>query len=167
MVTAPDDGQGDVRHGAGSTQVSEIMTQTPVCVRPDLTLERLLPLLVDENIGGVPVVDAHGRPLGMVSKTDLLAEEADRADDDALEREFAPVAQVRRTISTDSLSRHTAGELMSTPLLSMVETESVRRAAQLMASHSVHRLGVVDGLGRLVGVVSTSDVVRWLANEPD
>jgi CBS domain-containing protein len=164
----PDAGTpSDARGNAARTPVSQIMTETPLCVRPDLTLDRLLPLLVDENIGGVPVVDSHGRPLGMVSKTDLLAEEADRADAESVEREFPPVAQVPLRLTEELLARRTAGELMSTPLLSLRDSDSILRAAQLMTTRAVHRLGVVDDEGRLVGVVSTTDVVRWLAEQTE
>lgn len=147
---------------AGATPVSAIMTTAPLCVGPEVTLERLIPLLVDANIGGVPVVDQLGRPLGMVSKTDLLAEEADRAD--AAANEFVPAGDLVSATLGLRLSRQTAGELMSSPLLCLGVQESVLRAAQLMAGCAVHRLGVVDEAGRLVGVVSTSDVIRWLVS---
>jgi CBS domain-containing protein len=155
--------QSGARSEAERTQVSSIMSPSPLCVRADVTLDKVLPLLVDENIGGVPVIDARGHPLGMLSKTDLLAEQADRADSQALEREFPPVGELLARALGDAAGQHTAGELMSTPLLALQATESVFRAAELMASRHVHRLGVVDAVGRLVGVVSSSDVVRWLA----
>src|ERR1043165_7366720 len=102
----PDEGTPvNTREAAGATPVAEIMTEAPICVRPEMTLDRLLPLLVVENIGGVPVVDAHGRPLGMVSKTDLLSEEADRADSLAIEREFAPVAPLPFRLSEELLAQ--------------------------------------------------------------
>jgi CBS domain-containing protein len=148
---------------AHAAPVSAIMTARPVCVGASMRIEKLLPLLVDQNIGGVPVVDAQGRPVGMVSKTDLLANEADRADAEEVEREFPPVGELLGAFADGNGAQHTAGDLMSTPLLCVRETDSVARAAHVMSTRSVHRLGVIDAEGRLVGVVSTTDVVRWLA----
>lgn len=148
---------------ASATPVSAIMSASPVCVKADLPIERLIPLLVDENIGGVPVVDDQGCPLGMVSKTDLLAEEADRADAAELQSEFPPVGELLLGAQSQVSGRHTAGELMSTPLLSVLHTDAIARAAELMAARHIHRLGVIDERGRLVGVISASDLVRWLA----
>lgn len=148
---------------AAATPVSRIMTTEPLCVGPEVTLERLIPLLVDASVGGVPVVNAAGHPLGMVSKTDLLAEQADRADADATSNPFAPVGELVSATLGVRLTRQTAGELMSSPLLCLALGDSVLRAAQVMAGSKVHRLGVVDAGGRLVGVVSTTDIVHWLA----
>jgi CBS domain-containing protein len=101
--------------------------------------------------------------LGMVSKTDLLAHEADQVDSDALAREFPPVGELLRTVAVQERLDCTAGDLMSTPLLCVPDTETVAGAARSMSTHCVHRLGVTDARGRLVGMVSTLDVVRWLA----
>jgi CBS domain-containing protein len=163
IVCSVDRREAAVESRAAATAVESIMSQTPVCVEAHTSLEKLVPLLVDLNVGGVPVVDVQGRPLGMVSKTDLLAEEAERVDADAVAAEFSPVGALLATDSGNGHLRHTAADLMSSPLVSIMVRDSILHAAQVMTARSVHRLGVVDDAGRLVGVVSTTDVVRWLA----
>ena len=148
---------------AQTTPVSAIMSTDPVCVKPTLRAERLTLLLIDENIGGVPVVDDDGHAVGMVSKTDLLAEEADRVDAAELAREFPPVGELLADREGAVRVQHTASDLMTTPMLTLRESDSVSAAAQMMAGSSIHHLGVVDASGRLIGILSTLDIVRWLA----
>ncbi|HSH76206.1 MAG TPA: CBS domain-containing protein [Longimicrobiales bacterium] len=62
----------------------------------------------------------------------------------------------------DFLADHTVGEIMSRTLLSVGPDEDVRLAAQRMSEAGVHRLLVLEG-GRLLGVVSASDIVRAVA----
>lgn len=163
VICSTDRRTGAVESRAAATTVDAIMSKAPVCVEAHLSLEKLVPLLVDLNVGGVPVVDAHGRPLGMVSKTDLLAEEAERVEDGNVAAEFPPVGELVAGLAGNEHLRHTAADLMSSPLVSILARDSILHAARVMSSRCVHRLGVVDDAGRLVGVVSTTDVVRWLA----
>src|SRR4029079_18434500 len=59
---------------ADRTPVSAIMTTDVICVQPDVSIESVTRLLLERGISGVPVVDADGVPVGLVSKTDLLRE---------------------------------------------------------------------------------------------
>jgi len=120
---------------AAQVAVLEIMTADVVCARDDLSLAALSALLIGRNVGGAPVVDAEGRPLGVVSKTDLLARDPDATR----------VADVM------------------TPLSFVLHPEAtVSQAAALMAFEGVHRLPVVSDDGKVVGLVSSLDVLRWL-----
>ncbi len=117
------------------TPVSQIMTADVVCVREDLSLTALTTLLLERNVSGAPVVDADGRPIGVVSKSDLLR------------RDGVPgcVAEVM------------------TPMSFVLHPEaSVSQAAALMAFEGVHRLLVVSDDGKVIGLVSSLDVMRWL-----
>src|SRR3712207_362824 len=52
--------------------VDEVMTRRVVSVRPDTSVETLAALMLERNISGLPVVDAQGQLMGMVSKTDVV-----------------------------------------------------------------------------------------------
>src|SRR5438132_5004155 len=60
--------------------VGDIMSHKVVAVRPELPIESLILLLVDEGFGAVPVVDAEHRPIGMASKTDLVFDDYEWAE---------------------------------------------------------------------------------------
>lgn len=127
---------------ADLTPVSTIMATDLVVVRPEQSIEELESLLLSRNISGAPVVDHTGRPIGIVSKTDLLA---------------------RR--GTAGASVVTVRDVMMRTAFSVTDHESIARAAGMMAFEGVHRVPVVDRNGVVTGVVSPLDVMRWLARE--
>src|SRR5262249_55289136 len=126
-----------------SMDVATIMSRVLVTAAPTLPATRLVDLMVDLNIGAVPVIDDDGAPIGIVTRADVL---------EGLEEDEEPI--------TDELP---VWELMHPSLLTIVPSTLVRDAAQLMVRERVHHLLVVDNLGRLVGLVSSLDVVRWVA----
>lgn len=124
---------------AQGTPISEVMARNVVSVGQSATVEDLSRLLLVNDIGGVPVVDPDGLPLGVVSKTDALRALA-KGDSSALAR-----------------------DIMTPFTLAMREHSSIARAAAMMAYEHVHRVVVVAPDGRVIGIVSTIDVLRWLA----
>lgn len=133
---------------AGRVPVAAIMSRHVVSVDPSAYATDVARLLLEQSISGVPVVDGAGRPVGILSKTDLLAA--------CLERDLG-----RREHPT----RLTAGELMRPLTFILPQNESISRAAALMAFEGVHRVPVVGVRGQLVGLVSALDVARWVARE--
>lgn len=121
---------------ADRTPLSDVMTVDVVCVAPDLCLADLTELFLEMNIGGAPVVDDDCRPLGVVSRSDLIA------------------------VSDRSAS---VASIMMPMAFTLPETATLSRAAALMAFEGVHRIPVVSADGRVVGIVSSLDIARWLA----
>jgi len=135
---------------ADQVPVTQIMTREITCTRRDVGASQLIELMVQNRIGCIPVVEPPGRPVGMVTKLDLVerlfAAESMAADGGAL----APVPG-------------TAGDLMMPLAITLADHASVAHAAALMTTENIHHVAIVDGEGRLVGMVSSMDVVRWLA----
>ncbi|HWU90287.1 MAG TPA: CBS domain-containing protein [Kofleriaceae bacterium] len=136
---------------ADQVPVTQIMTRQITCARRDLTTAQLVDLVVHNRIGCVPVVEDPGRPIGMITKLDLVEQmlAADRGEADA------PSAR--------SLLPGTAGELMMPLAITLGEHASVAHAAALMAAEEIHHVPIVDANGRMIGIVSAIDIVRWLA----
>jgi CBS domain-containing protein len=132
---APDEGE-----------VGQIMRGGVVCAREDLGLTELANLFLAHGISGMPVVDDGGRPMGMVSKTDLVR---------AWQRSEEPAAREAMTVR----------EIMMPVVFSIKEDTKVGQAAALMACEGIHRLPVVSARGEVVGVISAMDIVRWVAKE--
>lgn len=128
------------------TRVSDVMTPSVVCVRPDLTIPAVLEMFIEEHLNAAPVIDDQGKPLGMVSKTDLLAAKNLTRGEDGPERRPGTV------------------EGLMTPLVfALREHVSVSQAAGLMASEGVRHVIVVAAGGEVVGILSALDVLRWVA----
>jgi CBS domain-containing protein len=143
---------------ARRTRLDELMTPAVACVTPDLSLEALSELFLDKGISGVPVVDDLGRPIGVVSKTDLLREDFIEGET----REALPPSLSVGFHVTERIGR-TVAEVMMPIAFTLREDDSVARAASLMQAEHVHRIPVVDESGRVTGIVTTFDLARFIA----
>jgi CBS domain-containing protein len=125
--------------------VGDLMTPDPVSIEADAPLIRAENILRDLGVGGLPVVNASGALVGVLSRTDLLAARWD----EGLSLSW-PGLRVRY--------------LMTSPGITAPVSMSVRDAAGLMERHGIHRLIIIGEDGRTpVGIFSTSDMVRAVA----
>ncbi len=131
---------GDRAPRSAAAIVGEIMTVAPRCVAPTLPVAALTALLLEHNLSGVPVVDAAGKPVGVVSKTDL----------------------VRHCQAPEGA---TVADIMMPMVFAIAHDVTIAQAAALMAGEGVHRLPVVDDRGAVCGILSALDIVRWVAAE--
>jgi CBS domain-containing protein len=155
---------------AAQTTVSSIMTREVVTVRPDTSLETLIQLLLERNFSGVPVVDEDRRPIGIVSKTDLVRERQDSHQDGHDGGQGSLRVAWRRGISYQPGPGYhlheedaTAAELMTSSVVTIPESGSIQEAAKLMLRTGIHRLPVISPTGSVVGLVTTTDVLSWVA----
>ena len=135
--------------------VGDVMTREVVTVTTDAGFRQIADLLVSRRLSAVPVVDAEGVVLGVVSEADLLLklEYADRLP-------HHPLATRRTRVSRRKAGSERAVDLMTAPAITVGPEVSVSRAARMLEAARVKRLPVVDGQSRLVGVVSRRDLVR-------
>jgi CBS domain-containing protein len=141
-------------------QVSDVMTRTVVTAVPHTTFHELVDLMVRHGISGIPVVDEKSRPIGMVTEADLVAKQAfgtarHRLLDALTGRPPHPPG--RWATKAEGL---TAEAVMTTSVYTTRPSDSVSFAAARMVSTGVKRLPVVDTAGRLIGIISRSDMVR-------
>jgi len=128
-------------------KVADLMRKPVRTILPDATVEEALVTLADYHISALPVVDAKGRMVGVISSTDLLVAEAEAAHKDAL-RELAEDTEVR--------------EIMTPRVLTIGPEADVREAAEHMLYADVHRLFVTED-DRPVGVISATDIAGAVA----
>jgi CBS domain-containing protein len=137
-------------------RVRDVMTTVVVTVAPDRGFKQIVDVLADFKVSAVPVVDADGVVVGLVSEADLLHKV--EFGTDAPTRLFE--GRIRRE-SRAKASGQTAHELMSSPAITIDPSASIGMAARLMEQRRVKRLPVVDeATGRLVGIVSRRDLLR-------
>jgi CBS domain-containing protein len=114
----------------------------------DATVAEAILTLADGPISGLPVVDGAGRLIGVISSSDVLVAEAETGS-----------AMARQQL----LEATAVQELMTPRPFTIGAHASVHEAAQQMLYAEVHRLFVTDG-DQVVGVISTTDIVRAVAN---
>ncbi|MEU8617754.1 CBS domain-containing protein [Streptomyces sp. NPDC048623] len=130
--------------------VSDVMTHTAIAVGRDAPYKEIVALMAEWKVSALPVLEGEGRVIGVVSEADLLPKEEFRTEEPRLpaEREAALKAGALR-----------AGELMSSPAVTVHPDATLSEAARIMATRKVKRLPVVNGLGMLEGVVSRGDLL--------
>jgi CBS domain-containing protein len=133
--------------------VQDVMTRNVVTARPETMFKEIVELLHRNDITAVPVVDGNGRPIGVVSEADLVRKEADRP-----EGRHRAALRLRPHDHTRAQAE-TAEGLMTSPPITAFPEWSIVKAARVMNRQKVKRLPVVDGTGRLIGIVSRIDLL--------
>lgn len=128
------------------------MQRDLVCARPDLEVHAVVRLMIEHRVGCIPVVDQRRRPIGVITKFDLVEhlDASMRATTEGL------------PLPADVLAR-SAEDVMMPLALTLPEQATVAHAASMIAEEGMHHVLVVSTDGVLVGVVSTRDIVMWLA----
>ncbi|MFC5821748.1 CBS domain-containing protein [Nonomuraea harbinensis] len=140
--------------------VADVMTTDVVSVTAPTPFKDIAEALIEGGISAVPVVDDDRRVIGMVSEADLLRKEEFR---EQFYREgYRPPlrARLRHPKMRHKAEGETAGELMTSPAITVSPRASAGAAARLMDAHAVKRLAVVDEDRRLAGIVSRRDLVK-------
>ena len=145
-----------------NTNVADLMTTEVVSVDETAGFKQMVELIEQHRISALPVVDGQRRVIGVVSEADLILKE-DRID----LGEQHVFESHRRRQERERAGGTTARELASVPAVTIGPGDSVREAAKLMHDRAIKRLPVVDGDGRLVGVISRSDVLRVFMRSDD
>lgn len=144
---------------ADDIPVRQLMTSNPIVVEPDVTVERVLAIMREASIRHVPVVDESGI-LGVVSDRDLtfihgIPGVFDVIDDDDVQEALdAPVSVVMK-------SRFLVGR----DVVTIGRDEPVQQAVNIFVGSKLGALPVVDESDSIVGVLSSVDVLRWLADD--
>jgi CBS domain-containing protein len=138
-----------------SWTVDDVMTRVVVSVEETAGYRDVVDLLIGRRISAVPVVDAFERVTGVVSESDLLRK-IEYAGDEA-PRLFE--GRRRRGERGKALAG-TVAELMNAPAVTVAAEATVADAARLMDGENVKRLPVVDGLDRLIGIVTRGDLLK-------
>ena len=148
-------------------RVADIMTRDVVVAAPDTTVPEIARLMWQHQLSGLPVVDATGQVVGIVSEMDLLARNANlhvptylRVLDVMIplgnRHEFEE--ELRRAVGT------TAREVMSPDVVTVGPDTDLADAATLMMDKRFKRLPVVES-GKLAGIISAADFLRLLAQD--
>jgi CBS domain-containing protein len=136
--------------------VRELMTADPLTVSPTTPVKTALALLAEHGITSLPVLGSHGRLRGVVSEADLIHDRV-RPDPRAHERPVGGADDVARLVA----------EVMTAHAITVHPDDDLADAVELLTSTVVKSVPVVEHDGRLVGMLSRSDVVRVLARADD
>jgi CBS domain-containing protein len=148
----------------------EMMTPNPVSISQNATVHEAAVFLTQREISAAPVIDTAGRPVGVLSRADIVRYERERVEHAAPTSEFVEGEELllssgetlKGGFQVEVTDRTLVADIMTPAIISVVpNTPAVEVVAKLVAM-KLHRLFVVDEAGVLVGVISTFDVLRKL-----
>jgi CBS domain-containing protein len=116
--------------------VTDVMSRRPISITSDWRIKQAARLAAEEEVSSLPVVDRRGQICGIVSDADLIRDA------------FTPSPTLL------------VSEVMSSPAITVRETTGLAEVVELMTSRGIKSLPVVDDAGRVLGMISRSDVVR-------
>ena len=128
--------------------VSKNMTINPVTTTPDIGVFEAFKLMKSEGVQRLPVLDGDGNLVGIISEKNITSAAADK---EVSIVEFALL-----------LSKIKVGDVMTKEVITVSVDDPVEMAARKMSDNDISILPVVDNNGKLVGVVSRSDLFRLL-----
>jgi CBS domain-containing protein len=149
-----------------TTTVADVMTPDPIVVSPETPLNEAIKLLAEHRISGLPVINHQGKLIGVISETDLMWQETGVTPP-------AYIMLLDSVIYLENPARYdrdlhkalgqTVKEVMTKDPVTIRPEKPLREAAQLMHERSIHRLPVLDDQGKIVGILTRGDIVRFMA----
>jgi acetoin utilization protein AcuB len=128
--------------------VRERMSKHPVLSAPDLPVAEALEMMKRERIRRLPVVDKHGRLVGIVSEKDLL-----RASP-------SPATSLSVWEITYLLSKVKVADVMTKHVITVHEDTTLEETARIMADNKIGGLPVVNELNAVIGIITETDIFK-------
>ncbi|MCM3766383.1 CBS domain-containing protein [Neobacillus niacini] len=146
-------------------EVRDFMIRNVITAKQSTTVKDLISILETNRIGGVPVVDEKGNLVGIISDGDIVRflsphkeklylayyityiEEAQKIEDVLRERMNTPIGEimVKKNIKT------------------LAPDDDFESAIRLISKHHFKKIPVVNGAGRVVGIISRGDIIHSLS----
>jgi CBS domain-containing protein len=122
-------------------QVKDVMTADPACCTAETPLTELAALMVENDCGGIPIVESEAgkRPVGVVTDRDIV---------------------VRLIAKNINPLEKTAAACMTKPIVTVTPETPVAECSRLMEEKQIRRVAVVDDKGEICGIVSLADIAR-------
>ncbi len=141
-------------HRGGRWRVRDVMSTDVVTVGKATSYKQVARLMTEHKVNALPVVTKSGHVVGMVSEADVLRKEERRF------RWLVSGLTGRARRERAKAGARTAGELMTSPVITTHPDASLASAARLINDHHIRRLPVLDASGSLLGMVSRRDLLQ-------
>ena len=147
--------------------VRQIMMTPVITVDEDCSLEEAAKIMLDNNIGGLPVVNGQGNLCGIVTESDFVAKEGSIPFSicrfPQIFGEWMPREHVERICQ--AACHKAVSEIMSREVITVTEADTIETVLEKMLKGRIHRLPVVRD-GEPVGIVTRHDLLRLMLKHP-
>jgi len=147
----------------------ELMTSPAISATAGTPIRDIARMLAERHISAVPIVDDNGAPIGMVSEGDLIGR--DPSESDARREWWLALLAEGEQLNPEFLSalrrpERLAGDVMSSPVVTVEEHTEVGEIARLLTAYRIKRVPVLRN-GQVVGIVSRENLLRTLVSNDD
>ena len=115
----------------------DVMTPDPACCSPHTSIDQVAKMMIQNNCGEIPIVDAANRPLGVVTDRDIVCR---------------IVAEGKNPLG------YTAEQAMTTPVVALGPDVAIDDVIATMEDRQIRRVLVVDDEGACAGIIAQADV---------
>lgn len=127
--------------------LQEIMTKKVKTCLPDDKINTIWGHMLETDYTGIPVVSKKGEPIGMITRRDIIKSGAVRIE----------VEDERRTKPNDSSK---VEKIMSTPAYTLLETESIQNAIEMIIRYDIGRITIVNEKEKVSGIIDRQDLLE-------
>jgi len=149
-------------------KVKDAMTPDPVTVLPETPVTDVARVMIDNGIGGVPVVNSDGDLLGIITESDLIVQDTDVKFPSFVHfldgYVFVPGSVHHFEEKFRKAVAATAEDLMTEDVITVDAEDSAEDAATLMSRKKLKRFPVISE-GGLVGIITMRDIVRLISKD--
>jgi CBS domain-containing protein len=151
-----------------------LMTPDPLSIRADATVHEAVAFLTDKGFSAAPVIDKAGRPVGVLSRADIIVYDREKVEYVEPIPEYyekgtlvAPGGEsLKEGFQVEKPDSVQVRDIMTPVVFGVAPDTPARKVVEEMLRLKVHRLFVVGSDGVLIGVISTLDVLQHLHPEP-
>jgi CBS-domain-containing membrane protein len=149
---------------------ADLMAPNPLSISAQVTVKEATTFLTEKGFSAAPVIDDAGRPIGVVSKTDIVVHAREKVEYLAAAPDYhedndltTPSGEALGSgFQVENVDTTLVRDIMTPTVFSVTPDTPAREVVAQILAMKVHRLFVVDRAGVLIGVVSALDVLRQL-----
>lgn len=149
-------------------KVSEAMTPDPITIHPEMEVIEVAKIMIERNIGGLPVMDHSGGLVGIVTESDLVVQESEVEFPSFVSflagYVFVPGSLHRFEEKFTKAVAATARHVMTKDVITVDADDSVEEVATMMTKKKLKRFPVMKD-GALVGIITMADIVRLISRD--
>jgi CBS domain-containing protein len=149
-------------------KVRDAMTPDPITVLPETPVTDVAKVMIDNGIGGVPVVNSEGDLLGIITESDLIVQDTDVKFPSFVHfldgYVFVPGSIHRFEEKFRKAVAATAEDLMTLDVITVDADDSAEDAATMMSKKKLKRFPVISE-GQLVGIITMRDIVKLISKD--
>jgi CBS domain-containing protein len=153
---------------------ADLMTANPLSISAEATVKEAVTFLTDKGFSAAPVIDRAGRPVGVLSRADIMVHDREKvayvpAVPHYYESDESPVGPsgeaLREGFHVEDVDWTPVRDIMTPVVFSVSPQTPAPNVIEQMVDLKVHRLFVIGTGGVLTGVISALDVMRYLCRK--